>query len=587
MQVDLDCGRPGRRARTVLPALAISSFVVSVVASTWWAVPPAHAFPVSYDHFKAAYPSSPLSSFSSTAPSTGCLVCHTSNTGGVRNSYGTAFAALPHNTQQTAVASLHSLDSSDSDGDGFTNLTEINAGFFPGDPLSHPPPFNYTLSNSGGITVSRGASGSNTITATLTAGSTQSVSFSASGLPSGATASFSLGACSPTCTGQLTISTAASTSTGTFQITVTGTPLNKTTTFNLAVNPPFDYTLTNTVDITVIRGASGSNTITATLASGLTQSVSLSASGLPSGATAGFSPGACNPTCTSQLTISTTPSTPTGTFPITVTGTPLNKTTTFNLVVSPVQFEYSLTNSGGITVTRGASGSNTITATLTSGLTQSVAFSASGLPSGATAGFSPGACNPTCASQLTISTTGATPTGAFPITVTGSPLSRTTTFNLVVNPPGPNISLGLTLNHHTITAGDLLQVSASLGNSGDASVQDFFFVIIGPPAFSTLLGCPMGDGIVFLFNSFLSASFPCVNMAPPQSFPPLASGVLVPAALSPVSIPNVFSIVWPPDVPPGSYTFAIFSTPPSAFADGNVGPRDITAVAADTVVSSP
>src|SRR6185436_9415991 len=97
-------------------------------------------------------------------------------------------------------------------------------------------------------------------------------------------------------------------------------------------------------------------------------------------------------------------------------------------------FNYILTNSGNITVTQGGAGTNTITATLTSGPDQSVSFSAAGLPSGATAEFSPGSCILTCTSQLTISTTGSTPVGTFPITVTGSPLSKTTAFSFTVIP---------------------------------------------------------------------------------------------------------------------------------------------------------
>src|SRR5438105_828825 len=48
------------------------------------------------------------------------------------------------------------------------------------------PPFDYSLSNSGGVTVIAGASGASTINATLTSGATQPVGFSVSGLPSGA-----------------------------------------------------------------------------------------------------------------------------------------------------------------------------------------------------------------------------------------------------------------------------------------------------------------------------------------------------------------------------------------------------------------
>jgi len=101
------------------------------------------------------------------------------------------------------------------------------------------------------------------------------------------------------------------------------------------VNPAFDYTLSNTGNITVTQGSSGSNTITRNLVTGTSQAVTLSASGMPSGATPSFSNNPCNPACLSTLTISTSASTPTGTFPITVSGSPLNKSTSFNLVVNP------------------------------------------------------------------------------------------------------------------------------------------------------------------------------------------------------------------------------------------------------------
>lgn len=105
-------------------------------------------------------------------------------------------------------------------------------------------PFDYSLSNSGGITVNQGLSGSNTITAALVGGTSESVSFSASGLPSGASASFNPISCSPNCSSELTISTTASTPGGIYLITITGAPLGKTTTFNLTVNaPPGDFTL--------------------------------------------------------------------------------------------------------------------------------------------------------------------------------------------------------------------------------------------------------------------------------------------------------------------------------------------------------
>lgn len=114
-------------------------------------------------------------------------------------------------------------------------------------------------------------------------------------------------------------------------------------------------------------------------------------------------------------------------------------------------FDYSLSNSGDISVIRGASGSTTITATLVSGTPQPVSFAASGLPTGATAAFSPASCTPTCSSTLSITTSGSTPTGTFPITVTGTPLGRTTTFNLIVNPAPTTFQWPVSVNNRNLS----------------------------------------------------------------------------------------------------------------------------------------
>src|SRR5205823_20368 len=192
---------------------------------------------------------------------------------------------------------------------------------------SSPPGFNFSLANGGNRSVVQGATASNTITATLLSGKSRSVSFSASGLPAGATPTFSATACTPTCVTTLTIATTASTLTGLYTIRVTGTAtggLIRTTDFALTVTaspPAFDFSLSNSGDQAITQGASVSNTITATLLSGTSQTVPFSASRQPSGVTPTFSPTACTPTCTTTLTLATTASTPTGSSTITVTGT--------------------------------------------------------------------------------------------------------------------------------------------------------------------------------------------------------------------------------------------------------------------------
>src|SRR5262249_30760994 len=89
---------------------------------------------------------------------------------------------------------------------------------------------------------------------------------------------------------------------------------------------------------------------------------------------------------------------------------------------------------GDKSVTAGSSITNSITAALVSGNSQAVSFIVSGLPSGATGSFSSASCNPLCITVLTINTTGSTPAGNFPITVTsiGAGMTRTTAFTLSV-----------------------------------------------------------------------------------------------------------------------------------------------------------
>jgi outer membrane lipase/esterase len=311
----------------------------------------------------------------------------------------------------------------------------------------NPTPFDYSLApNPLNVTVTAGGAGvPSTITATLTAGTPTSVNFTVAGSLPGVTATLSQPpSCTPnaTCTVTLTLAATTAATPGTFAgaFTVTGSPLNKTVAVNVTVNPqPFDYSLTpNPLNVSVTAGgASVPSTITVTLLAGATQAVTLAVAGtVPAGVTAVLSqPPSCtpNPTCAVTLTITAGAAVAPGTSTFTITGSPLNKSVTVNLTVGTQPFNYSLSNSGGITVNAGASGTTTITATLLAGTTQPVSFAVSGLPSGTTATFSASSCSPTCTTTLTIAATSAAAAGSSTITVTGTPLARTTSFTLTVN----------------------------------------------------------------------------------------------------------------------------------------------------------
>jgi Zn-dependent metalloprotease len=83
-------------------------------------------------------------------------------------------------------------------------------------------------------------------------------------------------------------------------------------------------------------GSSVTTTVATTLTGGSAQTVALSASGLPAGATASFNPASVTAGGTSQLTITTGAATPAGTSTITVTGTGTSgtHTATFSLTVN-------------------------------------------------------------------------------------------------------------------------------------------------------------------------------------------------------------------------------------------------------------
>jgi len=87
-----------------------------------------------------------------------------------------------------------------------------------------------------------------------------------------------------------------------------------------------------------------------------------------------------------------------------------------------IEFEFSVSASpSSKIVVAGAAATYTATATLVTGPTQSVSWSASGLPSGATYSFTPPSGNPTFSSTLTIATSKTTtPPGSYTITVTGT-----------------------------------------------------------------------------------------------------------------------------------------------------------------------
>ena len=212
--------------------------------------------------------------------------------------------------------------------------------------------------------------------------------------------------------------------------------------------------------LSVTQGSSGTSTITVTDVGGFTGSVTLAASGLPSGVTATFG---TNPTTgSSVLTLTASATATTGTSTVTITGTSgsLTATTTLALTVnSSATPAFSVSASPtSVTVTQGSSGTSTITVTSTGGFNSATTLSASGLPSGVTATFSTNPVTPpangSATSTLTLTASSSATVGAATVTITGTSgsTSHSATIALTVNASSgtPNFTMSLSPSSFTV-----------------------------------------------------------------------------------------------------------------------------------------
>ena len=154
-------------------------------------------------------------------------------------------------------------------------------------------------------------------------------------------------------------------------------------------------------------------------------------------------------------------------------------------------------NPNTVSVAQGGQNTSTITVIPSNGFNSSVNLSASGLPNGVTAGFSP---NPTTTSStLTFTATGTATTGTSTVTITGmsGSLTHTTTIQLTVT---PTVGPAATLSPTSLTWGKVLvgvtkgPKVVTLTNSGTATLNigsialtgDFALVSGAKPCGSTL-----------------------------------------------------------------------------------------------------
>lgn len=242
-----------------------------------------------------------------------------------------------------------------------------------------------------------------------------------------------------------------------------GAPAGSTQSFTLSAAPG---------TLTVAQGGSGTSTITVTGASGFTGNVTLTATGLPSGVTATFSP---NPaTGSSSLTLAANSTATLGSATVTIQGVSgsLNATATLALSVQAAPSFTVGSSVTSLTIAQGSSGTATLTITGQNGFAGAVTFSATGLPSGVTATFSPNPATGNSTLTLAASSTAALGSATATIQAVSGALSQSSNIALTVSPL-PTFSIALSQSSVTLAPNQTasLQVSLSSSTAYQGTVQ--------------------------------------------------------------------------------------------------------------------
>jgi len=261
--------------------------------------------------------------------------------------------------------------------------------------------------------------------------------------------------------------------------------------------PDFSLSASPT-SLTVAQGASGTSTVAISPLNGFTGTVSLTASGLPSGVTASLSPASLSGYAGSTLTVIVGSEVPPGAYTATVTGTSGGLTHGATVTVTVPAPDFSLSASPSVlSVAQGGRGTSTLTVSPLNGFMGSVSLSASGLPSGVTAAFSPASVAGSGSSVLTLLVGAGVPPGNYSVTVIGvsGSLTRTTAVYLTVTPPP---DFGLTVAPASVTVpqngvgASTVKVSSLNGFSGTVALTAFGLPAGVTAAFSP--GSVLGSG---------------------------------------------------------------------------------------------
>ena len=352
------------------------------------------------------------------------------------------------------------------------------AGFSSGKSAVQAPPADFSVAISpSSASVAKG--GKTTVTASIGAQGSFSgtVELEITGAPAGVSANLSSTAVNGSGTPTLTVSASSSATPGTYNLTLWAASgsLSHSTNFSVVVsntstNPDFALSAAPASQSIAI-GQATSFTVGVAALNGFTGNVSLTASGLPSGMQASYSPASITTSGTATLNISTTSSTAAGTYTLTIAGASgtLSHSTTVSVVLStnnpPPDFSIS-TSPSSQTLTAGNSTTFTVSIAAIGGFTGNVGLAESGMPAGMQVSCSPASITGTGSCALSVSTTTSTAAGTYALTITGTSgtLSHSASISVKVNAVTltPDFTFSASPSSQSVTAGNSTTFTASV-----------------------------------------------------------------------------------------------------------------------------
>jgi hypothetical protein len=310
------------------------------------------------------------------------------------------------------------------------------------------------------------------VTVMSTASSTlkSAVTLTVSGAPAGVTATLASATIPSPGSGSDVLKVAAATSTtpGTYTLTVTGTGGGQTATVAISlVIPTPTFTLAASASsVAVTGGNTGKVSLTATPQNGFASAISLSASGLPTGVTAAFSPTSLSAAGgTSILTFTAVKTVSAGSYTVKINavGGGVTQTSSITLVLTNPANCTLAGNPASAAIVAGKAASLQLTCGSATGtFSGPLALSVSGAPSGVSTTFVPGSLTVGSSTLLMIGSTTVTAAGKYSlsVTATGSNFSGTLSVPLTLS-AAPTFGLAASAASVSILAGHSGQVAVS------------------------------------------------------------------------------------------------------------------------------